>query len=308
MKYRRLGKTGLDVSVIGLGTWQLGGEWGKTFSSLEVEKILDTAREMGVSLIDTAECYGDHQSEEILGKAVRGKWDGWVLASKFGHLYQGSFEREQCWSADEVQQQLEKSLRSLQAETIDLYQFHSGSNQVFDNDRLWTMLEKQKKAGKIRHLGISITSGNSEYQEHQTDSAGRVGAEAIQVYYNRLDRRSEEKVFPSCLRQDLGVLARVPLASGFLSGKFSGATRFASNDVRSQKTPEELSRIIAQVEEVRREIPEGQSMTQFALAWCLQHPAVSCVIPGCRNPEQLRQNAQAADLDQVSSEHPLNVV
>ncbi|MCG0313330.1 MAG: aldo/keto reductase, partial [Calditerricola sp.] len=204
MKYRRLGRTGLKVSVIGLGTWQFGGEWGKTFTQEEVNAILGRAKELGINFIDTAECYGDHLSEALIGQAIRGERDRWVVATKFGHKFHGFRDRTEHWSAAEVRQQLEESLKALQTDYFDLYQFHSGTDEVFDNDELWTMLDKEKQAGKIRFLGISLNKKNSM---HQVEAATRVGADVIQIVYNRLDRRPEEDVFPSCQRQDLGVLA-----------------------------------------------------------------------------------------------------
>lgn len=300
MKYRRLGRTDLKVSVIGLGTWQFGGEWGKTFTQEEVNAILGRAKELGINFIDTAECYGDHLSEALIGEAIRGERDQWVVATKFGHKFHGFRDRTEHWSAAEVQKQLEDSLKALQTDYIDLYQFHSGTDEVFDNDELWTMLDKEKQAGKIRFLGISLNKKNSM---HQVEAATRVGADVIQVVYNRLDRRPEEDVFPSCQRQDLGVLARVPLASGYLSGKYRPDATFGERDVR--RYDEEREKKLRLVEEIRRtEVPEGVDMAQWALAWCLQHPAVTCVIPGVKSVEQVEANAKAAGLDLVRDDHP----
>lgn len=304
MKYRRLGKTGLRVSVVGVGTWQFGGEWGKQFTQREADQILDRAKELGINLIDTAECYGDHTSESLVGQAIRQNREDWIVATKFGHRFLGHLEREDQWSADEVRKQLEASLRALQTEVIDLYQFHSGHNDSFDNDALWTMLDKQVKGGKVRYLGISVSSGIDP--RHQVARATTVGASAIQVVYNRLDRRPEEEVLPSCLQQDLGVLARIPLASGFLSGKYAPGTQFtAENDLRSRWDSARVQGRLEQVQEIQRnEVPAGVPMASWALAWCLQHPAVTCVIPGCKSVEQVESNASAADLNLVSKDHP----
>lgn len=302
MKYRKLGKTEMKVSVIGLGTWQFGGEWGKEFSQGEVDQIIGRAKELGINLIDTAECYGDHLSETLIGQAIRGQRSDWVVASKFGHHFHGFRNRTNDYSAADVQKQLEASLRALQTDYIDLYQFHSGPDDAFDRDELWTMLQKQVEAGKIRHLGISIASNDNL---HQTDAATRVGAEAIQVVYNRLDQTPEKRVFPSCQRQNLGVLARVPLASGYLSGKYKPGAVFAQNDVRHLHDQAQTREKLQRVEEIQRtEVPEGVDMAQWALAWCLQHPAVTCVIPGCKDPAQVEANAKAAELDLVRADHP----
>ena len=297
MKYRRLGKTELQASVVALGTWQFGGEWGKDFTQTEVDGIVDAARESGINLIDTAECYGDHLSERLVGKAIKHDREKWIVASKFGHRFTGFVERDQLFGADEVRQQLEDSLKALQTESIDLYQFHSGSNEQFDNDELWTMLDTQKQAGKIRFLGISVSASKIDTNEYQTERATQVGADVIQVVYNRLERNAEQLVFPQCERQDLGVLARVPLASGFLSGKYTVSAQFPANDVRSKQKEEKLRQILQDVEKIREtEVPQGVSMASWALAWCLKSERVSSVIPGCKTPEQLRQNAAAAEL------------
>lgn len=294
MKYRRLGKTDLNVSVVGVGTWQFGGDWGKTYAQKDADAILERARELGINLIDTAECYGtDHLSESLIGDYLsRGRREDWIVATKFGHHWHERWEN--AWNVNQIRTQLEESLRALRTDYVDLYQFHSGSDEAFDNDELWTMLDKQVQAGKIRNLGISIGSNDNLYQ---TDKAAEVNAKAIQVVYNRIDRVPEERVFPSCERQDLGVLARVPLASGFLSGKYKPGAVFEDN-VRKGRERAEIDEKLQLVEEIRRsEVPEGVGMAEWALAWCLKNPAVSCVIPGCKSVEQVESNARAAEIE-----------
>jgi aryl-alcohol dehydrogenase-like predicted oxidoreductase len=230
MRYRILGSTGLRVSVIGLGTWQFGGEWGRTFSQAEADAILDKAGELGINLIDTAECYGDHLSESLIGDYLsRRDRSRWLVATKFGHHFNRFMDRTEDFSVADVRQQLEASLRALRVETIDLYQFHSGSDSQLLNEDLWTMLAEQKRAGRIRHLGISIFGKGSETQARE---ARRLGVEALQVIYNRLDRRPEQFYFRHARQHDLGILARVPLASGLLSGKYRAGVRFPANDWR----------------------------------------------------------------------------
>lgn len=296
MKYRILGKTGLNVSVIGIGTWQFGGEWGLNYTQVEVDAILDRGRELGINLIDTAECYGDHLSESFIGDYLsRRNREDWLIATKFGHQFHERFTRTDRFDAAAVLEQLDASLKALKTDYIDLYQFHSGPDAAFDNDELWTLLDKQKQAGKILHLGTSIGSNDNL---HQTEASTKVGVEAIQVVYNRLDRVPENRVFPSCERQQLGVLARVPLASGYLSGKYKPGAVFSETDVRHRHDPESTRRKLEEVEEIRRhEVPEGVDMAQWALAWCLKNPIVSTVIPGCKNPAQVEANAAAAELE-----------
>ena len=295
MHYRTLGSTGLRVSVVGVGTWQFGGEWGHNYTQSEVDAILDAAAQSGINLIDTAECYGDHVSERFIGDYLkRHDRSRWVIATKFGHHFNGFLNRDDRFSPQDMLKQLDASLEALSVETIDLYQFHSGSDAEFQDERLWQMLAAQKRAGKIRHLGISILGKGSELQAKQARS---VGAEALQVIYNRLDRRPEQLYFPHAQRDNLGILARVPLASGFLSGKYRPGSTFASNEVRGTFDKEKLERDLAQVEQIKNtEVPSGVPMTQWALAWCLKNPLVSAVIPGCKDAAQVSANAAAAEL------------
>ena len=302
MKYRRLGKTGLKVSVVGLGTWQLGGEWGKNFSQGEVDAMFERARELGMNLIDTAECYGDHTSEAFIGNAIHRDRERWVLASKFGHKYHGYMDRTDERTAADAVKQLEESLKALQSDYVDIFQYHSIRDEEFDNTELQETLKRLKRQGKIRHIGNSIGSNDNT---HQTDASTSAEVEVIQVVYNRIDRTPEKRVFPSCMRQDLGVLARVPLASGFLSGKYKPGHQFTGQDVRAGRDQQKIDEKLREVERIaREEVPAGVPMAAWALAWCLQHPAVSTVIPGVKNVQQVEANAKAAGLDIVRDDHP----
>src|SRR6266481_2648655 len=227
----------------------------------------------------------------------------WIIATKFGHRFHRNFERTDHWSLQEVMEQLEASLQALRTDYIDIYQFHSGSDEVFDQPELWEGLNKQVEAGKLRCLGISIGSNDNLYQ---TQRATAVGARVIQVVYNRLDTKPEQRVFPSCREQGLGVLAREPLASGFLTGKYKPGKEFTDpDDVRSRHDHTEVQAKLEMVQEIKqRGVSEGVDMASWALAWCLQHPAVTCGIPGCKTLAQVETNCRAADLDLVSNDHP----
>jgi myo-inositol catabolism protein IolS len=302
MKYRTLGKTNLRVSVIGIGTWQLGGEWGKDFSQGEVDAMFDACRETGINLIDTAECYGDHTSERLIGGAIARDREKWVVATKFGHKFHGHMKRTDERSPKDAAEQLEASLEALRTDYVDLYQYHSLADHEFENEELQQTLIRLKQQGKIRHIGNSIR-GNAD--DRQTKQSEKAQVEALQVIYNRLDKRPEERDFPYALEHRLGVLARVPLASGFLSGKYKPGAKFASNDTRARYTQEQIDQMLREVENIaREEVPAGVAMAQWALAWCLQHPAVSTVIPGAKNVEQVRSNAAAADLAMVEKREP----
>jgi aryl-alcohol dehydrogenase-like predicted oxidoreductase len=197
MKYRKLGSTNLRVSVIGLGTWQFGGEWGKDFSQAEADAILGRARELGINFIDTAECYGDHLSESLIGRAIERQRDRWIIATKFGHKYHGFMNRSEPRSVAEVMQQLDDSLRSLRTDHVDIYQYHSVRNSEFDDESLRDALAEAKQAGKIRHIGASISPPDNI---HQVTGAPAARVETIQVLYNRLDRAAETAVLPACQR------------------------------------------------------------------------------------------------------------
>jgi myo-inositol catabolism protein IolS len=312
MRYRRLGRTGLAVSVVGVGTWQLSGEWGRRFTQPEVDRLLGRAHELGVTLVDTAECYGDHLAEALIGQAIREQRDDWVVATKFGHqfhpeaLRQGGESpgqlRTDHWSPAQVIAQLEASLRALGTDHVDLYQLHSGPDEVFNRHDLWEALNQQVARGKVRHLGVSL--GGSDVD--QARRATEVGASVIQVGYNRLDRTAEQGVLPACLDQDWGVIVREPLANGYLGGSYRpGGWVTASDDWRSGHDPGEFQRNLELVEELRRtEVPQGVAMAAWAIGWCLQHPAVSGVVVGCKSVEQLEGNAAAADLALVGGDHP----
>jgi aryl-alcohol dehydrogenase-like predicted oxidoreductase len=173
---------------------------------------------------------------------------------------------------------------------------------VFGRHDLWEVLSQQVAKGKVRHLGVSLSGADVD----QARRATQVGVSVVQVGYNRLDRTAEQGVLADCLDQDLGVIAREPLANGYLSGKYRpGAWVTASDDWRSGHDPQQARRTLELVKEIRRtEVPEGVAMARWAIAWCLQHPAVSCVVAGCKSVEQLEANASAADLDLVLNDHP----
>ncbi|MCG8479525.1 MAG: aldo/keto reductase [Spirochaetales bacterium] len=294
MLYRILGSTPLEVRVVGVGTWQFGGEWGQQFSVAEVDAILGAAREEGINLIDTAECYGDHLSESLIGARLAHERDEWIVASKFGHRYHGFQDRTRHWHAQDMREQLEASLRALRTDYIDVLQFHSPTDEEFVNEALWEQLRRVKEEGKVRFVGLSVSKNDNLMQ---VERAPEAHCETLQIIYNRIDREPEAEVFPAAERLNLGVLARVPLASGFLSGKYDAETRFPADDWRSNMDREKRARILEVVEEIRaHELPAGVDMVTWALAWPLRHRAVTTVIPGVRSVEQVRANAAAVEL------------
>lgn len=300
MKYRALGNTGLKVSVVGLGTHQFSGEWAREYSPADVDQIVECAHAAGINYIDTAECYGHHSVEALIGKSIQRQGrENWLLATKFGHRNVPGSPKTDAWSATEVREQLEDSLRALQTDYVDVYQFHSGSNRDFANDELWKMLNEQVRAGKVRFLGISLAGGLTAQNDlQQVHSATEVNARVIQVVYNRLHREAERAILPFCQAEGLGVWARVALAKGFLAGTYRPGTVFPQNDVRSMYGAEFNDAQLKLVEEIQRtELPPGQNMAQWALAWCLRHPAVASVVVGCKSVAQVTLNAGVAEMD-----------
>ncbi|MBI2497250.1 MAG: aldo/keto reductase [Opitutae bacterium] len=278
MKTRVLGRTGLNVSIVGVGTWQFGGEWGRSYTAADAREVLAAARDCGINLIDTAECYED-----------------WIIATKWGHKFHECFKRDVRVSPADLREQLDASLKALRTDYVDLLQFHSGNDARFATPGMWAAAAEARRQGKVRFLGNSISSSTTD--STQVDCSTDVGVDVIQLVYNRLERGPEQTVLPSCVRQHLGVLARVPLASGFLSGKYKPGHQFPANDVREVWMKAKQDRMLREVEHIAAtEVPAGVPMAQWALAWVLKNPAVTAVIPGCKDAAQVRANAAAVGL------------
>ena len=284
--------------MIGIGTYQFGGEWGKDFTQREVDAILAAAADSGINLIDTAECYGDHLAEQLVGDYLRHDRSRWIVATKFGHRFHAFQQRSRLWRPEEVRRQIEESLRALHTDYIDILQYHSPTNEELLTSGLKDLLELEVQAGKVRHLGISLKTGLCKSSDaFQVQKAPELNVRVMQILYNRLERRAETGILPLCRELDLGVITRVPLASGLLSGKYEIGTRFPDNDVRARRQRSELEDMLREVDRIRQEeLPKGMFLSSWALAWCLKHPAVSCVIPGCKSVQQVLQNARTAEL------------
>jgi len=248
---------------------------------------------LGINFIDTAECYGHHVSEGLIGNAIAKNRPEWIVATKFGHHHKNGLSGDENYKPQQVLIQLEESLAALKTDYIDLYQLHSATREQFENDELWTMLDKQVQAGKVRFLGNSIGNPNMLPQVQRSKD---FGISVIQTVYNAVKPKAQETVFPVALRQDLGVIARVPLASGFLTGKYQPGHVFADNDVRSQRPADGRDAEIAQALEILKQKPAALDAATWANAWCLKSAQVSTVIPGIKSIEQLEINAKAGDL------------
>lgn len=298
MIYRQLGDTGLRVSVIGLGTHQFAGEWGHKFDTQKVGAILAKGQELGINLIDTAASYGDHLSEALIGRAVQPNRSNWIIATKFGRTYSEATGAVCDFSMPAVRSQLETSLKALRTDYIDLYQFHSGRNQDFDNDELWHFLNQQVRDGTIRCLGLSISYDLVASDDlHQLVRAREVGVGSVQIVYNRLVKKAEQAVLPRCNREGLGVVARVPLARGILSGSYDQNHVFPVDDYRARFSDGLNRELLREADWIKRnEVPGEVAMSEWALSWCLRNNDVDCVIPGCKDVTQVSSNARAVQL------------
>jgi aryl-alcohol dehydrogenase-like predicted oxidoreductase len=295
MKYRTLGKTGLRVSIVGLGTMVHAGHFGPMKDSESLEAI-ETALELGVNFIDSSDAYGAGYGETLLGNAFKGKRDKIVIATKGGNVMVGPNRGKRIFEPDYISRVMDESLRRLQTDYIDLYQLHNPTVEVIERGAVWEVLERAKKAGKIRHYGVSINS-----MEEGTAAVKDGRAETIQVEYNLLAQEPAETFFPAAQQANIGVIARVPLKRGILTGKLkqSDEQRFQGEDVRARSFKgEAFAQELAKAEQLKF-LAHGpvQSLGQAAIAFCIAHPAVSVVIPGARNAEQMRENASAADVE-----------
>lgn len=294
--FRPIFPNGPKVSVIGLGTHQFSGEWGKSFSLNEVKRIISFANDLGVNIIDTAPNYGNHLSEKLIGKSINNRKD-WFIATKFGISMTDQGREISNYNFKYISKQLNNSLKSLKTDYIDLYQFHSGPNNDYFNEDLWSYLLKQIEKGKIRFLGNSISNNLVDKDDSkQIESCQKYGISTIQLVYNRLSTKVEKKFLPICKKNGLGVIARVPLAKGILSGKYIIGHYFDKNDHRNKFGNILNQELITKAQKIKNEEVGENEMSQWSIAWCLKNKLISTVIPGCKNIDQLESNIKSYKL------------
>jgi aryl-alcohol dehydrogenase-like predicted oxidoreductase len=294
MQYRTLGSTGLKVSVIGLGTMVHAGHFGP-MKDEESLAAIDTALELGVNFIDTSDAYGAGYSETLLGNALKGRRDKVILATKGGNVMVGPNKGKRIFTQKYIDDVLHGSLKRLQTDWIDLYQLHNPDVEVIERGEVWEVLEKRKKEGKIRHYGVSI---NTMAEGIAAAKGGR--AETIQVEYSLLQQEPAEEIFPPAQAANVGIVARLPLKRGILTGKLTQTDeqRFQGEDVRARSFKgEAFAKELAKAEKLRFLVHGPvKTLGQAALAFCVAHPAVTIAIPGARNAQQMRENAVAGDV------------
>jgi aryl-alcohol dehydrogenase-like predicted oxidoreductase len=305
MESRRLGKTGMDVSEIGFGAWAIGGSWGETDDE-ESLAALHAAVDAGVTFFDTADVYGDGRSERLLARLLRERDERLVVATKFGRRVE---QDPALFTYENLRGWLERSRENLGVEAVDLVQLHSPPWETYYLPEVHEACSRLVQEGLVRAYGVSVEKVEEALKAIEYD-----GVATVQIIFNMLRQRPAELFFDQARRRDVGVIVRVPLASGLLTGKFDRNSTFASDDHRAfNRQGEQFDRGetfsgvdydvgLEVVEELGPLVPPGATLAQLALRWILTFDAVSTVIPGAKTPEQVRANAAAADLPAPSPE------
>ncbi len=304
MKYRALGRTGWKVSEISFGAWAIGGAWGNVDDG-ESMAALHAALDAGVNFFDTADVYGDGRSERLLARLRKERKEKFYITTKAGRrLPQQTLAG---YSRKNLTAFVNRSLKNLNTDTIDLLQLHCPPMEVMYAPEVFGVLDDMVKAGKLRHYGVSV-----EKVEEALKAIEFPNVQSIQIIFNIFRQRPAELFFTEAQRRKVGILARVPLASGLLSGKISATSRFARDDHRNfNRHGEAFDRGetfagvdfetgLRAVERLKKLVPDGASLAQLALRWILQFPAVTCAIPGAKRPTQVAENAAASNLKPLS--------
>ena len=299
MNYRELGRTGWRVSEISFGAWAIGGAWGDV-DDRESLAALHAALDAGVNFFDTADVYGDGRSERLLTKLKRERKEKFYVATKAGRRLPK--QTPEAYNRENLTMWIERSLRNLETDAIDLLQLHCPHPEVYYRPEVFGILDDLVKAGKLRHYGVSV-----EKVEEALKAIEFPGVQSVQIIFNVFRQRPAELFFAEASKHKVGILARVPLASGLLSGKMSPSSRFAKNDHRNFNRHgeafdrgETFSGVdfktgLSAVAQLRKLLPPGVSLAQFALRWILDFPAVTCAIPGAKRPAQVLENLAASD-------------
>ena len=306
MQYRMLGSTGMRVSTVSFGAWAIGGTWGPVDDEQSMA-ALHRALDLGVNFFDTADVYGDGRSERLMARLRRERTEPFFVATKAGRRLPKQVVEG--YSSQNLRDWVERSLKNLEVETLDLLQLHCPPSEVFEHDGPFQVLEDLKREGLIQHYGVSVEKVSEALRGIQ-----HPGVESVQIIFNAFRLKPTLEFFAAAQARNVGILARVPLASGLLTGKISAASSFAPDDHRAfnrdgaafdkgetfSGVPFEVG--LEAVEALRALVPEGWTLAQFALRWIGMFEAVTCSIPGAKNPAQVEANMVAADLPALSSE------
>jgi aryl-alcohol dehydrogenase-like predicted oxidoreductase len=301
MKQRVLGKTGLAVSEIGLGTWQVGGTWGQPFDDGLADRILDEAAEAGITFVDTADVYSDGLSERAVGRALKRHPGRFRFATKCGR--QISPHVSSGYTPAVLRRYVEDSLDRLGVEALDLIQLHCPPTEVYYRPEIFELFDRLKDEGKVLNMGVSVEKVEEGLKAMEYPSVG-----SVQLIFNLFRHRPSELLFERAKQKNVGIIVRVPLASGLLTGKFRRDTAFGPEDHRAFNRDgaafdkgETFSGVdyetgLKAVDELKAAFPASQALSAWALRWILMFDAVSTVIPGASRPEQIRTNAAATAL------------
>ena len=306
MKYREFGKTGWKVSEVSFGAWAIGGSWGDVRDKESIQ-ALHTALDQGINLFDTADVYGDGRSEQLLAKLKKERSEDFHIITKAGrrldpHTAPG-------YNKENLTAFVERSLKNLQTETLDLVQLHCPPTEVYYMPETFDVMDDLVKQGKLQHYGVSV-----EKVEEAIKAIEYPNVKSVQIIFNMFRQRPADLFFQMAKERQIAILARVPLSSGMLTGKMSLETKFEDSDHRlfnrhgeAFDRGETFSGVdyktgLEAVEELKKMLPENATMAQFALRWILMFDAVSCVIPGAKRPSQVMDNTAASDLPAISDE------
>jgi aryl-alcohol dehydrogenase-like predicted oxidoreductase len=300
VEYRKLGRTGFTVSSISFGAWAIGGSWGDV-TETDAMAALHRALDLGVNFIDTADVYGDGRSERMIARLRRERSEPFYVATKAGrrldpHVASG-------YTKTNLSAFVERSLKNLAVEALDLLQLHCPPSEVYDHDEVYGALDDLVTEGKLRFYGVSV-----ERVDEALRAIQRPNVQSVQIIFNAFRCKPADELFPVARERKVGIIARVPLASGLLTGKLRPDSQFAADDHRSFNRHgeafdrgETFSGVdyetgLQAMEELRRLVPPGATLAQLALRWITMFDAVTCAIPGGKNPAQVTQNVAAADL------------
>jgi aryl-alcohol dehydrogenase-like predicted oxidoreductase len=304
MQKRTLGRTGRDVGVVGLGAWQLGADWGDVDEN-DALAVLNSAVDGGVTFIDTADVYGDGRSERLVGRLLQGR-DGLTVATKMGRRVE---QLPSAYNLDAFRAWNDRSRQNLGVDTIDLVQLHCPPTEVYSTDAVFDALDTMVEEKRIAAYGVSV-----ETCAEALAAIARPNVASVQIILNAFRLKPLDEVLPAAREAGVGIIARVPLASGLLSGKYDENTTFGADDHRNYNRQGEAFDVgetfsgvdfktgLEAVQRLQPLVPEGATMAQFALRWIIDQPGVSVVIPGARNPAQVAGNIGAAELAPLSED------
>ena len=307
MNYRKLGKTGFEISEISLGTWQVGGKWGDDFNHKTADEILNTAVDSGINFIDTADVYGNGESEKAVGRFVKSRSEKIYVATKCGR--QLNPHTNEAYQPAVLRKFVENSLKNMGLETLDLIQLHCPPTEVYYRPEIFELFDRLKEEGKILNLGISVEKVEEALKGIEYDNVT-----SVQIIFNVFRQRPAELFFEQAQKKNVGVIVRVPLASGLLTGKFSSNSTFTEGDHRNfNRNGEQFDKGetfsgidyatgLAAVEELKALFPGNTNLAPMALRWILQHEAVSTIIPGASKPEQVTANVDALNFPNLAEE------